>query len=170
MKKNIILFLAFSSGALLIAFIVYAALSDSENPIQSSALLGTAENKKVVNAPARKDIVKLATSDYEDGHEFISETHEFYNQTLGWGRLESANYHTQKTKAEEILAALDGIQIDNNDLNEDFGKIEKYATEVINSDDRQAMRMLHRLFHDLDIYFNGYHYNQTFGVTSYKGE
>ncbi|MCU9612012.1 hypothetical protein OEV98_00380 [Caldibacillus lycopersici] len=125
------------------------------------------ESQEVVNKPADISIVTLA--DGMNGHDFISNYHDFYNETLGWGRIDTASYSEQKEKAEEILQSIKGISILDDAIKEDIGQIEHYANIVLESDDRWAMRMLHRLFHDLDIYFNGYDYNQSFGVTQYRG-
>lgn len=126
-------------------------------------------SKEVMNTPVDKNIVVMKSNQYVDGHEFISHYHEFYNETLCWGRIEAAKYSTQKKAANEIVETLKTIEVNHEHLKEDFTQIEKYAQKVIETDDRNAMRMLHRLFHDLDIYFNGYSYNSTFGVTEFKG-
>ena len=126
------------------------------------------EFNKVVNEPADRSIITLGNG--KDGHSFIAEYHRFYNNTLGWGRIDHANHAEQIETAEEILAHMEGAIINNPEIAEDFEQIKKYAHTVLKKDDRKAMRMLHRLFHDLDIYLNGYDYHQTFGVTKYRGE
>jgi len=125
-------------------------------------------NENVVNPPADESVVTMGNG--KDGHQFIRTYHNFYNDTLGWGRLATADYNLQVEKAKEILQLLDGAVITNEKIAEDFYSIKKTAEIVVEKDDREAMRKLHRLFHDLDIYFNGYDYKQTFGVTKYRGE
>ena len=70
--------------------------------------------------------------------------------------------------AEEILDKLEGAQINHVDLAADIESIKHFAKIVTERDDRDAMRMLHRYFHDLDIYLNGYDYSQTWDVTKFK--
>jgi len=139
------------------------------NWLESSNQASRDFSKDVVNSPVSEKIVKMNSNQYQNGHEFISYYHEFYNETLCYGRIEIANYSNQKGAAKEIIETLKNIEVQNDKLKEDFQQIEKYAQKVVEKDDRNAMRMLHRLFHDLDIYFNGYSYNTTFGVTKFKG-
>ncbi|TXC92159.1 hypothetical protein FS935_07195 [Metabacillus litoralis] len=124
---------------------------------------------EIVNEPASKDVVVFSTSEYEDGHDFITDLHEFYNDTLCWGRVNTADYKKQQEKALHIVSIFKEIEVKDEKLYEDFISIENTAKKIIDSDDREAMIKLHRLFHDLDIYFNGYSEDHTFGVTSYKG-
>lgn len=157
-------------------FIVYFTLfNQTENEPESEPASGETNeaseaeediDRNVVNEPVDKSIFVLA--DGTDGHTFISQNHQFYNQTLGWGRIETTDYSKQKQKAQEILEKLEGAQIQNEDLAADIESIKHYATTVTQKDDRDAMRMLHRYFHDLDIYLNGYDYNQTWDVTTFK--
>ncbi len=142
---------------------VSAAASESEESEESEDM-----NTEPVNKPTDESVVTMA--DGSSGHDFISEWHDFYNETLGWGRLETTDYTDQKEAAESILAQAENIEIDNNEISADLDLIKEAAELVAANDNRDAMRSLHRYFHDLDIYFNGYDYSQTFGVTSYKGE
>jgi hypothetical protein len=142
---------------------------DNESSVvEASANESEDVDKKVVNEPVDKAVVKLA--DGTDGHSFISKYHEFYNDTLCWGRIDTASYSEQAQTAREILQSLEGVKITNKDIAKDFESIKENAKIVVKEDNREAMRQLHRLFHDLDIYFNGYDYYQTFGVTEFTGE
>lgn len=123
---------------------------------------------EAVNEPVDKSVVTLA--DGSSGHDFISKWHDFYNDTLGWGRLETTDYAEQQEAAESILSQAENIVIDDSNITSDLEHIKEAAKLVAAADNRDAMRSLHRYFHDLDIYFNGYDYNQTFGVTEFKGE
>lgn len=125
-------------------------------------------NTEAVNEPVDKSVVTLA--DGSSGHDFISKWHDFYNDTLGWGRLETTDYAEQQEAAESILSQAENIVIDDSNITSDLEHIKEAAKLVAAADNRDAMRSLHRYFHDLDIYFNGYDYNQTFGVTEFKGE
>lgn len=123
-------------------------------------------DQEVVNEPVEESILTLA--DGTSGHSFIAKYHQFYNQTLGWGRIETADYAEQRRAAQEILEKLEGAEINHDDLAADIESIKHYAKIVTERDDRDAMRMLHRYFHDLDIYLNGYDYSQTWDVTKFK--
>ncbi|OAS86603.1 MULTISPECIES: hypothetical protein [Metabacillus] len=126
-------------------------------------------SEEIVNKPVKEEIVVFSESDFENGHDFIEVFHDFYNTTLCWERVETADYKDQQEKALRIVEAFKGIKIKDKRLSEDFISIENTAKQVIESEDRDAMIKLHRLFHDLDIYFNGYSKDDTFGVTEYKG-
>ena len=123
----------------------------------------------IVNEPAANDVVLFTTGEYENGHDFISEFHGFYNDTLCWGRVRTADYEEQKRTALKIVEAFKKAKVQDEKLQGDFAMIERHAKQVIDTDDRDAMVTLHRLFHDLDIYFNGYSKDNTFGVTEFKG-
>ncbi|WP_445491965.1 hypothetical protein [Niallia sp. 03133] len=125
-------------------------------------------NKETVNKPVEEDAVTLA--DGTNGHTFIANWHNFYNNTLGWGKIDTASYTEQKEAATSILQQLNGISVKNKQIENDLNSMKQNAQLVIKGDDREAMRKLHRYFHDLDIFFNGYDYNQTFGVTEFTGK
>ncbi|MGE7766296.1 hypothetical protein [Peribacillus sp. NPDC096540] len=72
--------------------------------------------------------------------------------------------------ANEILDTIDGVSTKNQDLADDFKEIKKYTAIAMKEEDQNAYIQLHRMFHDLDIYFNGYSYNQTWGVSVFMGE
>ncbi|MCE4050292.1 MULTISPECIES: hypothetical protein [Bacillaceae] len=146
--------------------------SKSEKPAVSAASSQSAGSEDMstepVHEPMDESIVTLA--DGSSGHDFISDWHDFYNETLGWGKLETADYTEQKEAAESILSQAENMVINNSQISADLDLIKEAANLVAANDNRDAMRSLHRYFHDLDIYFNGYDYTQTFGVTSFKGE
>lgn len=144
--------------------------SEDNGPAVTQAVADTGGD--VVNTPVPDSILTFQDPEthYQNGHDFIRYFHHFYNESLGWGRIETASHSEQKRRAESIILAIDNIQeITNDDLRKDIEEIRKLAQEVINKDDRDAMRKLHRYFHDLDIYLNGYDYNQTFRITHFKG-
>ena len=126
-------------------------------------------SSNVLHEPTSKDIVQFATNEFENGHDFIEEFHGFYNDTLGWGKANTADYDEQRAKAVRIVELIKSAEIQNEQLNGDFKLIESYANQVIASDERDSMLKLHRLFHDLDIYLNGYSRANSFGVTEFKG-
>lgn len=126
---------------------------------------------EVVNTPVEESIIvfKNDVTGYSSGHDFIRKLHYFYNETLTWGRINTASYQQQKEKAAEIMSVIENIEITDQDLLADFQSIKNLAETVTKEDNRDAMRKLHRYFHDLDIILNGYNYNQTFQVTAFRG-
>lgn len=126
-------------------------------------------SSKVIHEPTSKDIIVFSTNEFENGHAFIEEFHGFYNDTLGWGKANTADYDKQRATAVRVVELIKSAEIQNEQLNGDFKLIESYANQVIESDDLDSMLKLHRLFHDLDIYLNGYSRANSFGVTEFKG-
>lgn len=124
-------------------------------------------DKEVVNEPTPTSVITM--SDGSDGHRFISTYHTFYNKTLGHGKIHSANYDEQVTTAKEILQKLENVEITNDAITNDFQSIEENAEKLIDKNSDKTLRNIHRLFHDLDIYLNGYDRNPLFHVTEYKG-
>ncbi|HWJ77253.1 MAG TPA: hypothetical protein VNR61_04140 [Niallia sp.] len=120
-----------------------------------------------VNQPVSEEVVVL--SDGTSGHSFISTWHNFYNSTLGWGKIDTADYEEQKEAAETILSELKNVKVTNEQIAEDLKDIQTNAQVITEKADHTIYRNLHRYFHDLDIYFNGYSYNQTFGITEFRG-
>lgn len=127
---------------------------------------------EVVNTPVSEAIIVFKNDElgFRNGHDFIGQLHNFYNETLGWGRIDTASYTEQQQKAELIIDALENVDVMDAAVQMDFDKIKELAEIVASKDDREAMRKLHRYFHDLDIYLNGYDYNQTFQITIFQGE
>ncbi|WP_052737617.1 hypothetical protein [Bacillus sp. SA1-12] len=140
-------------------------INDAGKDKQASEDLG----KVAVNEPVPEDMVVFSTAKFANGHDFIKEFHNFYNDTLCWGRVDTANYKNQQEIAMRIVEAFKGLKVNDSKLHEDFVTIESTAKLVVQSDDREAMVKLHRLFHDLDIFFNGYSQDHAFGVTQFKG-
>lgn len=145
-----------------------AQTDNEQSVVESSSSNEEDFNTERVNEPVEEDTVVLA--DGTNGHSFISQWHTFYNNTLGWGKLSTASYSEQKEAADSILSDLVDVEVQNDEIANDLDSIIDLATIVSTENDRDAMRNLHRYFHDLDIYFNGYDYNQTFGLTEFTGE
>jgi cytochrome c556 len=159
------------------SFFIMQTFFDSNSPLQTknersvvkeaSAEVEESFNTEKVNTPVNEEVVALA--DGTSGHTFISNWHDFYNETLGWGRLETTSYEEQKEAALSILKEMKDIKVSDDKIAQDMEDITANAQVIAEKDDRAAMRNLHRYFHDLDIYFNGYNYNQTFGITEFRG-
>lgn len=101
---------------------------------------------------------------------FIREFHTKYNDTLGWGGIDSIEWEEQREIASEIISVLATVETDNTALQTDFNTILNYSKTIEDGKkDKKILLQLHRYFHDLDIEFNSY--NKTsdyFNVTKYK--
>ncbi|GGK02267.1 hypothetical protein GCM10007063_25710 [Lentibacillus kapialis] len=89
---------------------------------------------------------------------FVSETHDFYNETTGYGGMSSLDWKKQTKKANTIRSTLDEKMRNVNDkaLTKDLERIRELAKAVVNTENKENVRMLHRMFHDLDIALNDY--------------
>jgi hypothetical protein len=107
---------------------------------------------------------------YKNVGAFIAEFHRKYNDTLGWGEINSVNWDEQKKTATDISTILVSVDTENADLRTDLQTIADYAEAIeTGRQDKQTLITLHRYFHDLDILLNGY--SQTddfFNITEYK--
>ena len=130
------------------------------------------EQFEVVNEPLEEDIATIADENNKEqsAHAFISDFHDFYNDTVCYGRVNSLDMVEQTEALDKILATIKVLKTNNADLRADFSTIAELAREIkenkSNSDSMNFI-LLHRYFHDLDIYFNGYDYSYAIGVTKY---
>lgn len=108
--------------------------------------------------------------DYSTVGSFIREFHTRYNDTLGWGGIDSVEWKEQREIAAEILSVLATVETDNTALQADLDTISNYSGRIADGiKDQKVLLQLHRYFHDLDIEFNGYNgTNDYFNVTKYK--
>lgn len=111
-----------------------------------------------------------AKDEYKSVGGFIAHYHDWYNETLGWGRIEKLKWQDQQKTAEVILHMLENIQTDNDRLNKDLKAIQSYASRIAAQEKNEdALIKLHRYFHDLDIEYNGYKGTKDyFNITEYK--
>ncbi|TFJ92737.1 hypothetical protein [Lentibacillus salicampi] len=110
--------------------------------------------------------------EYQDIGQFVSETHDFYNETTGYGGISSLDWDRQKDEANAILTTLDEKlpDVDNEALTNDLEQIQKLANAVVKEENTEDVRNLHRMFHDLDIALNDYHaYDKIWNATETLG-
>lgn len=101
--------------------------------------------------------------------QFVSEMHDFYNETTGYGGISSLDWERQKAKANTILDTLDEriADVEDEALNKDLERIQELADAIINGEETENVRSLHRMFHDLDIALNDYNaYDIIWNVTA----
>ncbi|MGM0899664.1 MAG: hypothetical protein ACQEXB_00860 [Bacillota bacterium] len=131
------------------------------------------ESEKVVASETVAEFTEEEeTSKYKNVGLFIKEFHDKYNDTLGWGGIDSVKWNEQKDISTEILNVMDTIQTENQALQQDLDRISSYAKTVISGKkDKDTLLKLHRYFHDLDIEFNGYgNTKDYYNITTYKSE
>lgn len=100
--------------------------------------------------------------------EFVSNSHDFYNDTTGYGDIESLDWDKQQERAGKILTSLDELlpNVKDKDLRSDLQRIQELAAKVKDNNDKEKVRYLHRIFHDLDIALNNYKaYDRIWNVT-----
>ncbi len=130
--------------------------SGSEEPISKE----TKEKVHQVNETVGKS--------HQDVGEFVSNTHDFYNNTTGYGDIESLDWDQQQERAKQILTSLEKLlpSVKNEPLKQDLQRIQNLANAVKDEKDKEKVRYLHRMFHDLDIALNNYKaYDRIWNVT-----
>lgn len=110
--------------------------------------------------------------EYKNVGGFIAFNHEWYNQTLGWGGINSVKWNDQQLRAIEISQAIETIHTDIEELNNDFEEIKRLADMVKDGNESQDVIIkLHRYFHDLDIEYNQYKQTKDYyNITQYKNK
>ncbi|TCP31570.1 hypothetical protein EV207_10259 [Scopulibacillus darangshiensis] len=105
----------------------------------------------------------------EDIGTIIADTHAFYNETTGWGAINHLIWDDQIQEANNIIRITETVEVTGT-LRADFDKAKKTAQDVIAKQDPEKVRLLHRIFHDLDKAVNDYENPDTFGVTETYGD
>lgn len=133
------------------------------------------EEYEVVEEPAEEDIATVGDGNTKV-HTLVSYCHKFYNKTICYNGYKNADGKEQRLMAEEILEMLEEVSTENDNLSKDIIEAKKVMEYIIDNSSEHSVELekqyirAHRLFHDLDIYLNGYDYKKAWGVTSYKGK
>lgn len=162
-----------SLGLIVVLIGGYYGYTVTETGKKESVTTANDDGENVVESETIAEFTEEAeTSKYKNVGLFIDEFHDNYNDTLGWGRIDSVNWNEQKDIATEILNVMDTIQTENQALQQDLEKISSYAKTVTSGKkDKDTLLKLHRYFHDLDIEFNGYGDTKDYyNITKYKSE
>lgn len=102
----------------------------------------------------------------QDIGEVVSESHQFYNGTTGYGGLQNLEMEKQVEQAEQNIEQVNELEPDSSSLEEDLEEIKTLSESVAANREMEEVRMLHRYFHDLDIALNDYDSNtKIWGVT-----
>ncbi|WP_096439383.1 hypothetical protein [Alteribacter populi] len=102
--------------------------------------------------------------DYQEGMEEKTKTtlanvHEYLNQLTGWGQIESINMELlivgeQWKKFKDDLRFLEQQGFAPSLTHQDIVTAGELVEAAEESGDREALRFIHRIFHDLDIHIN----------------
>ncbi|MGM8213253.1 hypothetical protein ACLIBH_10725 [Virgibacillus sp. W0430] len=106
--------------------------------------------------------------EYKEIGTFISRMHTFYNETTGYGAIQSLDWNEQRQFAKDIVHYIDEIlpSMDNEKLRKDLEKVRTLAQNAQKESSVETIRELHRMFHDLDIALNKYsNYDKIWDVT-----
>jgi hypothetical protein len=100
---------------------------------------------------------------------YISKNHEYWNEQLCWGRSKNYSFSVFQKNYNQYVKNLIIIidAVDEQDLKSDLKQVNgllKNASETKNID---YLIDVHRIFHDLDLHFNGYSTSDDFGITAY---
>lgn len=115
-----------------------------------------------------KKINKTIGTSHKQIGSFVSKTHDFYNDTTGYGDIASLDWGKQHKRAKKILSSLDKLfpKVKKKSLKTDLKRIRELAGTVKSEEDKKKVRFLHRMFHDLDIALNNYKaYDRIWNVT-----
>ncbi|MFC4558977.1 hypothetical protein ACFO3D_12315 [Virgibacillus kekensis] len=142
--------------------------------LNAGAIFGGDDAADTVEEPSDETLEKVEEvqdtvgKEHSDIGQFVAEMHEFYNETTGYGAIESLDWENQRAKAEEILNMLEKQipAVENKPLKADLERIRGLANAAIENKDKADIKLLHRMFHDLDIALNEYKaYDQIWNVT-----
>ncbi|MFA1819774.1 hypothetical protein ACDX78_06190 [Virgibacillus oceani] len=119
-----------------------------------------------------EEIQETVGQEHSEIGEFITNQHEFYNETTGYGGINNLDWVEQTEIAREIMDYINeqNDAIVNEALRHDLNIIHNLASDVVEKEDQELVRDLHRYFHDLDIALNGYtEYDRIWNVTETLG-
>jgi hypothetical protein len=170
-KKNKWRLMILPASLFLLAFGLYAGYTMWEN----GHLFGGRSGSNPANEGKGKTVAVFQENtghkNYSSVGSFISDFHKKYNDTLGWGRIDTVEWEEQRKLASEVMSVLATIKTDNSSLQEDFDSIANYSRTIKDGKkDKKVLLQLHRYFHDLDVEVNDYNDTKDyFNVTKYKG-
>ncbi|WHY87582.1 hypothetical protein QNH39_07070 [Neobacillus novalis] len=100
---------------------------------------------------------------------YISSNHEYWNDALCWGRSEKFSFAVFQNQYNEYQNNLTQIinGVENQDLKVDFLNAKELLEIANEKKDVKFLIRVHRIFHDLDVKYNGYAASDYFGVTQY---
>ncbi|WP_173918061.1 hypothetical protein [Halobacillus sp. Marseille-Q1614] len=152
---------------LLIGTAVFSIMKYTNDRSEEASLQKIEETFKSENTSHGEGNSETKEMSFEGSvQEFVAEAHNFYNQTLGWGRDEGLDEDLHLEFADLIQRYLKSHSTDQINT-EDIQSINELAASLTTTPDfREKVIQLHRYFHDLDIAVNDYEdYDKVWGVT-----
>jgi hypothetical protein len=128
------------------------------------------ENEEVTEETQQEieEIQEAVGEEHSEIGEFITNQHEFYNETAGYGGINNLDWTEQTEAASEVIRYIDEHidSVSNEPLQQDLHTIRNLASNVMEEEEPELVRDLHRYFHDLDIALNSYtEYDRIWNVT-----
>ncbi|QDP39872.1 hypothetical protein [Radiobacillus deserti] len=150
-------------------YVMFFSAPESEGRDLAGELTSmNAEDIDEETAEKIKEVQATIGKDHRNIGDYVSSTHEFYNDTTGYGAINHLNWIEQRNMADDILKKIGGFveSAKEENLIHDLEHIERLAKSVKEEENIEHVRNLHRYFHDLDIALNAYHdYRQVWNVT-----
>ncbi|ETI66250.1 hypothetical protein [Neobacillus vireti] len=116
-------------------------------------------------------VQQLERSNINEGiiGKYISSNHEYWNNALCWGRSEKFSFAAFQNQYDKYKQNLTEIinGVDNPDLKADFLQAQELLEIANEKKDVKYLIRVHRIFHDLDVKYNGYATSDYFGITQY---
>jgi len=100
---------------------------------------------------------------------YISSNHEYWNNELCWGRSEKYSFVVLQKHYNEYIEDLNQIinAVEDKGLRADFIHVQELLKNASETEKIDFLIDVHRVFHDLDVKFNGYANSDYFGITQY---
>ncbi|MDL4843025.1 hypothetical protein [Aquibacillus rhizosphaerae] len=129
-----------------------------EEATDQSANEEKSENSSTPTVEEVEEIQETVGENNKNVGAFVSDTHDFYNDTTGYGKIDNLDWNSQTNMAEKIVATLEQMipQVKNENLKSDLESTRQLASTLLEDQSTSHVRSLHRYFHDLDIALNEY--------------
>jgi len=113
--------------------------------------------------------LEQSTVNQTDIGTYISKNHEYWNNELCWGRSKNFSFVVFQKQFNEYIEDLNQIinSAEDKDLRADFIHVQELLKNAFDTNDTDYLIDVHRVFHDLDVKFNGYKTSDYFGITQY---
>lgn len=152
------------TAAVVVLFNLFPVLTDDKQVTKAEQSGAAAEQ----NPKDVEEVQETVGKAHRHIGEFVSEMHDFYNETTGYGGIEELNWDKQIEQVEKINKTLEEElpEAKNEALQHDLAYVQQVAKATAAEKKKEHVRELHRMFHDLDIALNHYNgYDKIWDVT-----
>ncbi|WP_022793555.1 hypothetical protein [Marinococcus halotolerans] len=156
--------------AVLSIYVGYPWLKEMEK--QTAGAEQESENDSEEEADEEHQLTEAEKKVQREGEmkNYIAARHDRWNDLTGYGgekMVEAENIQKPEEKIEKLKSL--AAQTDNPDLARDLRNAAAWnerfqQKEQTDTEEEQTAETIHRIFHDLDVYYNG-HGQEPFGVT-----